>query len=192
MPAAARLPRRDGDDGRRRRAARGAEELPAPTTALCDTRATLLEAPRLFGPQKGASLDDVAELERRLRGLEAVRPYADLPGTGAAGGLGAALASLGAELVPGAEHVLQAVGFRERAAGADLVVTGEGAVDRTTFQGKAPGEAVRTCRELGVRCVLFGGRVEAGIEAQALSGDPARAREDLEDLAAGLGGFGLP
>ena len=92
-----------------------------------------------------------------------------------------------AELVPGAAYVLEAVGFRERAARADLVVTGEGAVDRTTFDGKAPGEVVRACAELGVRCVLFGGRVENGLDAQALSGDPARAREDLEELAVGLG-----
>ncbi|HXK24023.1 MAG TPA: glycerate kinase [Myxococcota bacterium] len=162
-------------------------ELPAPTTVLCDTRATLLEAPRLFGPQKGATAKDVAALEERLRGLDAVRPYAELPGSGAGGGLGAALASLGGELVPGAEHVLEAVRFRERAAAADLVVTGEGAVDRTTFEGKAPGEAVRVCRELGVRCVVFGGRVEAGIDAQALGGDLARAREDLEELGLSLG-----
>jgi glycerate kinase len=65
---------------------------------------------------------------------------------------------------------------------ADLVVIGEGTVDATTFEGKAPGEAVRLCEELGVRCVLFGGRVEDGIDAVALSGDPARAREDLVEL----------
>lgn len=158
-------------------------ELPAPTTALCDTRATLAVAPRLFGPQKGAGADEVAELEQRFATL----PLADLPGGGAAGGLGAALASLGAELVPGAAYVLGATGFRERAAGADLVVTGEGTVDRTTFEGKAPGEAVRACAELGVRCLLFGGRVEDGVEALALSGDPARARDDLEELGVGLG-----
>jgi glycerate kinase len=158
-------------------------ELPAPTTVLCDTRATLLEAPRAFGPQKGASLEDVTELERRFRG----RPCAELPGSGAAGGLGAALASLGAELIAGAEYVLDAIGFRDRAAVSDLVVTGEGTVDRTTFGGKAPGEAVRVCRELGVPCVLFGGRVEDGIAATALSGDPGRAREDLEELGEKLG-----
>jgi glycerate 2-kinase len=166
-------------------------ELPAPTTVLCDTRATLLEAPRTFAPQKGAAPADVTELEARLGALEHARAYGELAGAGAAGGLGAALASLGATLVPGAEYVLEAIGFRERAAAADLVVTGEGAVDRTTFEGKAPGEAVRACRELGVRCVLFGGRVEDGIEAQVLSGDPARARQDLEQLALGLGGLGL-
>src|SRR5207237_9163287 len=114
---------------------------------------------------------------------------AKLPGAGAAGGLGAALASLGAQLFPGAAYVLEAVGFRERAAAADLVVTGEGTVDRTTFEGKAPGEALRACAELGVRCVLFGGRVEDGMgtEAIAMSGDPGRAREDLEELGLKLG-----
>ncbi len=164
------------------------DELPAPTTVLCDVRATFLEAPRLFGPQKGALADDVAELEHRFQLLDHAHSLAKLPGGGAAGGLGAALASLGAELVSGAAYVLQAVGFRERAAAADLVVTGEGTVDATTFAGKAPGEALRACDELGVPCVLFGGRVEDGIDARALSGDPARAAEDLEELALGLGG----
>ena len=160
------------------------KKLPAPTTVLCDTRATLVEAPRLFGPQKGASTAEVAELESRFAHL----PLADLPGGGAAGGLGAALASLGAKLVPGADYVLEAVGFREHAARADLVVTGEGRVDRTSFEGKAPGEAVRACAVLGVRCLLFGGRVEDGVEALALSGDPARARDDLVELGVSLGG----
>lgn len=161
------------------------DELPAPTVVLCDVRATLAEAPRLFGPQKGALADDVAELEDRLAGH--LPSFAKLPGAGAAGGLGAALASLGAQLVPGARYVLDAVDFRARAGAADLVVTGEGTVDRTTFDGKAPGEALRVCEELGVRCVLFGGRVADGVEARALSGDPARAREDLEELGVGLG-----
>jgi glycerate 2-kinase len=162
-------------------------ELPAPTTALCDVRATLLEAPRLFGPQKGALPRDVERLERLLGSRDDLRPYAKLPGAGAAGGLGAALASLGAALVPGAEYVLETVGFRERAAGADLVVSGEGTVDATTFEGKAPGAALSVCEELGVRSVLFGGRVAEGIEARALSGNPARAREDLEALGLDLG-----
>ena len=120
------------------------DELPAPTTVLCDTRATLAEAPRLFGPQKGALADDVTELERRF--ADNAQSLAQLPGSGAAGGLGAALASLGAELVGGAAYVLEAIGFRERAALADLVVTGEGTVDRTSFEGKAPGEAAACVR----------------------------------------------
>jgi glycerate 2-kinase len=159
--------------------------LRAPTIALCDVRATLVEAPRLFGPQKGALAVDVTELERRFAGR--LQSFAKLPGAGAAGGLGAALTSLGAELVPGAAYVLDTLGFRERAARADIVVTGEGTVDRTTFEGKAPGEALRACEKLGVRCVLFAGRVEHGIEAQPLSGDPARAHADLEELGLSLG-----
>ena len=166
------------------------DELPAPTTVLCDVRAELLDAPRLFGPQKGALAEDVARLEELFAAAEHLGPYAKLAGAGAAGGLGAALASLGAKLVPGAPFVLEHLRFHERAAGADVVVTGEGAVDGTTFAGKAPGEVARACAELGVRCVLFGGRVEPGIEAEALSGDPARARDDLEALGVriGLGG----
>ena len=73
------------------------DELPVPARVACDVRATLAEAPRLFGPQKGATPAEVAELERRLAGL-----FDPGPGGGAAGGLGAALASLGAELAPGA------------------------------------------------------------------------------------------
>ena len=161
------------------------DELPAPTTALYDTSATLLEAPRLFGPQKGALADDLPELERRLGDHE--HSLLKLRGGGAAGGLGSALAALGAELVPGARYVLDAIGFAERAARADLVVTGEGTVDRTTFAGKAPGAAVDECARLGVRCALFGGRVADGVDALPLSGDPARALEDLEELGLSLG-----
>ena len=164
------------------------EELPAPTTVLCDTRATLVEAPSEFGPQKGATAELIAQLEERFRG----RAFADVPGSGAAGGLGAALTSLGGELVPGAPYLFQLTGFGERAARADLVVTGEGTVDRTTFEGKAPGEAMRFCRERGVRCVLFGGRVEDGIDAVALSGDPTRARADLVELGYRLGTGSVP
>ena len=158
------------------------DELPAPTTVLCDTRATLAEAPRAFGPQKGALTEEIATLEHRLLAPDHAQSLAKLVGGGAAGGLGAALASLRAELVSGAEFVLESVGFRERASSCDLAVTGEGAVDRTTFEGKAPGEAVKACRELGVPWVLFGGRVEHGFEATPLSGNPARVREDLVEL----------
>ena len=166
-------------------------ELPAPTRALCDVRATLRQAPRLFGPQKGASAEQVALLERRFASLDDLAAYAELPGSGAAGGLGAALAALGAELVPGAPEVLDRIGFRARARRAVVVITGEGVVDETTALGKAPAEALRVCRQLGVRCVVFGGRVEAsleGAEMEQLSGDPARARDDLVALGLRLAG----
>jgi glycerate 2-kinase len=174
------------------------ESLPVETTVACDVRNPLLGergAARVFGPQKGATPEAVEVLEARLAGMEELAGVADLPGAGAAGGLGAALAALGAELVPGAELVLDLIGFRERLCGVALAVTGEGTVDRTSAEGKAPGAVVRACGEEGVRCVVFGGRVNEpleGAEHEQLSGDPVRAREDLvalgERLALGLKG----
>ena len=146
------------------------DELPAPTRVACDVQTLLADAPRLYGPQKGATADDVRELTERFAG----RPFGDVPGSGAAGGLGAAFASLGAELVPGAELVLELVGFDPR--GYDLVVTGEGTV-----------AAPRRCADAGVRCVVFGGRVTDG-DATALSGEPTRVYDDLITLAMRLGG----
>jgi glycerate 2-kinase len=162
--------------------------------AACDVRNPLLGergAARVFGPQKGASPVQVDELERRLASMVELAPFAELPGAGAAGGLGAALAALGASLEPGAELVLQAVGLRERLAGAVLAITGEGAVDRTSSEGKVPGAVAAVCNDAGVRCVVFGGRVRDGLEGLlaagadeivALSGRPARASADLEAL----------
>ena len=164
-------------------------ELPVQTTVLCDVRTTLGDAARVFGPQKGASPTDVALLERRLGELAELRPYADLAGAGAAGGLGAAFAALGAELVPGAATVLDLVGFDERVKGCDLVVTGEGQVDATTAEGKAPGVVAARSAAAGVRCVVFGGRVVRpleGVETVSLSGDGARARTDLVALGTRL------
>ena len=161
-------------------------------TALYDVRNPLLGergAARAFGPQKGASPEQVEQLEARLAALTELRPYADLPGAGAAGGLGAAIASLGGELVSGSELVLERIGFRALATGADLVVTGEGTVDRSSGEGKAVGEVARICREEGVRCAVFGGRVEEalpGVEMHALSGDPERAADDLVELGGRL------
>ena len=160
-------------------------ELPVPTTVLCDVRTTLADAARLFGPQKGATPETVPVLERRLAAMAELVPYAELPGAGAAGGLGAALAALGADLVAGAPTVLDLVGFDECISGCDLAVTGEGQVDRTTAEGKAPGEVARRCVAAGVRCVVFGGRVVepiAGTETVSLSGNRAQAEADLERL----------
>ena len=161
------------------------DRLPVPAVVICDVSATLLEAPRLFGPQKGADPAAIAELERVFAAREELVSIRHKPGSGAAGGLGAALASLGAELVPGAAYVLDAVGFD--ATRFDLVVTGEGRVDATTWLGKAPGEVARRSGE--TRCVVFGGIVEAAIEGAetvALSGDPAGARDDLVALGRDL------
>jgi glycerate 2-kinase len=167
------------------------DRLPAPTTVLCDALVPLGDAARMFAPQKGATSEQVELLARRLGSMQELAAFADLPGAGAAGGLGAALASLGAKLVPGAETVLERLEFRAHARRADVVVTGEGTVDATTVAGKAPGEALRLCRDEGVRCVVFGGRVQVeleGAETVALSGDPQRAHDDLVALGERLSG----
>lgn len=164
------------------------DALPAPTTVLCDVQTTLYDAPRLFGPQKGATPQQVAELARRFRSLDVLAPFAELPGSGAAGGLGAALASLGAALVPGAAAILDLLDFEPAAY--TLVVTGEGRVDATTGEGKAPAEVARRCVAAGVPCVVFGGVVStplAGVETIALSGDRTRVAEDLVELGLRLG-----
>jgi glycerate kinase len=167
--------------------------FPIPAKAACDVRNPLLGprgAAQAFGPQKGASPEQVAELEARLAARKSLRPVADLPGAGAAGGLGAALAALGAELVSGAELVLELIGFRGRIRSAELVVTGEGTVDRATLEGKAPGVVFQACQDERVRCAVFGGRILEGLpgaELHELSGDPGRAREDLVELGEVLG-----
>jgi glycerate 2-kinase len=167
--------------------------LPVQTVVACDVRNPLLGergAARVFGPQKGATPQEVEELEDRLARMEELAPVADLPGAGAAGGLGAAFAALGADLARGAELVLDLIGFRERLSGTALVVTGEGRVDRTSAEGKAPGAVVRMCLEERVRCLVFGGDIEEpleGAEHVQLSGEPARARDDLVALGERLG-----
>ena len=165
------------------------DSLPAPTRVACDSLVPLLDAARLYAPQKGATAAQVDELADRLAAMEELAPFAGLPGAGAAGGLGAALAALGAALVPGAALVLDTSDFDPN--GYDVVVTGEGRVDRTSATGKAPGEVARRCREASVRCVVFGGIVVEpleGVETVALSGDPARAREDIVALGRRLAG----
>jgi glycerate kinase len=160
-----------------------------PVRAACDVRAPLLDAVWVFARQKGATPEQFPELERRLLAKKTLAPVAELPGAGAAGGLGAALAALGAELIEGAPFILELIGFPERLDGVDLVVTGEGTVDRTTFGGKAPSAVVRACEATAVRAVVFGGRVlerPPGVELYELSGDPARARVDLLELGAQL------
>lgn len=161
-------------------------ELSTSTTVLYDVTTTLADAARVFGPQKGASEADVAILERRLAGMDELLPYARRPGAGAAGGLGAALAALGAELVPGAPAILDLVGFDDRLRDCELAITGEGQVDATTAEGKAPGVVATRCAAAGVRCVVFGGRVLQpidGAQTVGLSGDPGAAENDLEELA---------
>lgn len=122
---------------------------------LCDVRTPFEDAPATFAPQKGASPDQVVELERRLDRFAAELPRdpRGLQMTGAAGGLAGGLwAQFGAELVGGASFVLSALDYDARMRAARAVVTGEGRLDRQSLVGKLVSEVATRARQAGVPC----------------------------------------
>ena len=126
-------------------------------------------AAHVFGPQKGATPEGVARLDRGLANLAAVVrrqtgiDLQELPGAGAAGGAAGGMAALlGAELTAGAPLVLDALRFAERLQGADLCLTGEGRLDQTSAGGKAPLAVAAACAAAGVPCVALCGEVALG------------------------------
>lgn len=125
-------------------------------------------ATAVFGPQKGVSAADVAAFDDALaRFAEAAgaQESAAAPGAGAAGGLGFALQEfLGARLRPGVELVADAVGLAAAVRDADLVLTGEGAVNSQTLEGKTPAGVALVAQRAGVGCIVFAGRVRPGAE----------------------------
>lgn len=131
-------------------------------------------AAHVYSPQKGATPEQVEQLDAGLRHIATLWreqlgvDVEQLSGAGAAGGVGGGLvAMLGAELVPGAELVLDTVGFDDRIKGADLVITGEGRLDSQSLQGKAAMAVAKRCQAAGVPCVALVGCVGEGAE-QAL------------------------
>lgn len=151
-------------------------------------------AAAVFGPQKGATMQQVPWLDSVLTrwadamiaaGAVDVR---DRAGAGAAGGLGAALLMVGAELRSGLSLVAEAIGLEAAIAGADLVLTGEGSLDAQTAAGKAPLGVLRLATEVGVPVLAFAGRIpdraavaDLGFaELVALSEHRAVTRVDME------------
>lgn len=123
-------------------------------------------AARRFGPQKGATPEEAEAYDGALaRWAAALQVDPDVPGSGAAGGLGLALMAIGAVARPGAEAVLDLVGFAPLAAHADLVITAEGSVDASTLQGKTVDAVVRGAVAAGTPVAVLGGRVEADAAA---------------------------
>jgi glycerate kinase len=124
-------------------------------TVICDVRTAWEDAPRVFGPQKGADAKTVTRLERRFASLASGAPKDPRgePMTGCAGGLSGALWSwMDARLVPGAAFVLDEVGFDAHMRASRFVVTGEGRLDEQTLAGKLVGEVATRCRQAGVAC----------------------------------------
>ena len=128
---------------------------------LCDVRTPFERAPAEFAPQKGASPDQIRELEQRQRELARSFPRdpTGVPMTGAAGGLSGGLwAQYGAKLEPGAPFVLDALDFDERMRAARAVITGEGRMDQTTLSGKIAAEVATRARQGGVPCYAVVGQ----------------------------------
>ncbi len=156
-------------------------------------------ASAVYGPQKGADPGDVAFLDRALGHFAAIVhrelgiDVRDLPGAGAAGGLGGGLvAFLGANLRPGFDLVAEAVGLPGRVESADVVVTGEGRYDRQSERGKAPAGVLRIAREARKGSALVAGQIQEGsrpdadvvyslAERAGLDEAMARPRELLEE-----------
>jgi glycerate kinase len=128
----------------------------ADVTVACDVTTPFTDAARVFGPQKGATDAQVSLLTRRLTRLAdhyEARTGVDvraLPGAGAAGGLAGGLAAIGARLEPGFDVVAGAAGLDDALDDVELVVTGEGRLDATSFDGKVVGGVLEWATDAGV------------------------------------------
>ncbi len=167
--------------------------LSARVVALADVATPLIGpdgAAPVFGPQKGARPEEVPQLVAGLTRLgqlwaQAGHPeLATVPMGGAAGGLAAGLVFFArAELAGGAAWVLERAGFDAALAKADLVITGEGAFDRTSLVGKAPGEVLRRAQAARKKVAVVAGRVDGLIGVHAICGDGDGRMLDAAALA---------
>ncbi|MFC5650642.1 glycerate kinase [Paenibacillus solisilvae] len=138
----------------------------------CDVNNPLLGergASHVFGPQKGATADRIELLEAGMRHYsevlsESTGQSIDVPGAGAAGGLGGALLLCGGTLMSGIDIVLDTLGFDDKLAAADYVITGEGRIDDQTPDGKVIAGIARRAGAAGVPVLAFAGSVKPGYE----------------------------
>ncbi len=173
--------------------------------AVCDVNNPLCGpegAAAVYGPQKGASPDQVEELDQGLKNLATViqkqlgLDVMNMPGAGAAGGLGAGLhAFLGAKLCRGIDLIFEMVGLEEKLLDADLVFTGEGQIDFQTVFGKAPGGVAAAAKAQGIPCFAIAGSVgselgdlyENGISAVfSLCTSPTTLEESMKNARENL------
>jgi glycerate kinase len=146
-------------------------------TVACDVTNPLYGpsgAAPIYGPQKGATPQQVRELDAALRQLAlrtAKQNEAETPGAGAAGGLGfAMLAYFGATLRSGIETVIDATRLRDRLKNAELCITGEGRLDAQSLHGKTPVGVARLCCDLKIPCIAIAGSLGSDLEAARSEG----------------------
>ncbi|WP_086479503.1 glycerate kinase [Oceanospirillum sanctuarii] len=147
-------------------------------------------ASAIFGPQKGATPEQVTALDQGLENWAEIlnetygRQIKDIPGSGAAGGLSAAfLAAFDTSLKPGIEQVLDIVEFDQKCADVDWVITGEGSLDGQSLAGKTPVGVARRAKQFEIPVVAFAGRLGDGYEA---------VYEEGIDLALSITPEGMP
>jgi glycerate kinase len=153
--------------------ARGFSHGSVALMVLCDVTTRFEDAASVFGPQKGADAAQVERLTRRLQQIAADLPRdpRGLPMTGCAGGLSGGLwAAFGAELRPGAGFVLELLGFDDRLAAADVVVSGEGRLDSQSLEGKIVGQIAARCRAAGKPLHVVVGEDALAADAAAAAG----------------------
>ena len=143
---------------------------------------------RIYGPQKGLSPHDFPLAEKSLARMAAVLKEqhglgdTDVPGAGAAGGLGFGLHAFAkAEIVSGFDLFASYAQLEKRIRAADAVITGEGAMDEQTRMGKGVGQIARYCARLGVPCLGLAGTIHASVRQSKLFA-PARALTEIADL----------
>jgi glycerate kinase len=151
--------------------------------AACDVRTRFTDAAIVFGPQKGASpaqvewltvrLEQLAERYRKTFGIDVQK----LEGSGAAGGLAGGLAALGAKLERGFDLISDELDVYDHVVGADLIITGEGRLDRASFDGKVVGGMCELGEELGIPVAIIAGEIDRG----ELPPDLARAMVSLSE-----------
>jgi len=153
----------------------------------CDVDTLFTDAAEVFAPQKGASPAQVKLLTGRLERLAQVYrqehgvDVASIPGSGAAGGLAGALAALGATLMPGFDIVAEETGFDEAVKNHDLVITGEGLLDDTSFEGKVVGSVADYAEEHGTKMLTIIGDIDEYLDASLV------ARVNAHSLTAEFG-----
>ena len=148
-----------------------------PTKVFCDVTTDLCDAVRLFAPQKGARPKDLPRLQERLMALGLPRGEH----TGAAGGLGAKLKSMGAELVGGAPAMMDLLGFDDACLQCTAVLTGEGRLDASTLEGKLPMAVALRARLLGRAAIGCFGCRGTGWEEASLLFDEVSFIEDQKN-----------